>query len=747
MEKRPLKSDEESIDSVSADVTGACGDGADATGNEDAPASSARSNMSSSSQRRMSPPAPPPASPPPADDASHHIYTDNPLPSRGIDGDGGVETASDQGGQPDTPELRPSRKLRADQILCHGVSSVSSPRSNSTHQRDIGDGTATIHAINEGERRQQRSSMQAETSTNRSMTPEERLSMKLRNDQSLRMSSHSMLGASGPNRSSLSEEDGFSGGREGRESGIGQLQEDSGPTLTPDERLSRKLRSSTMPSSLGEVGSAQMAEAAGSASQSGMAALENECHQCNDASQTEGGDMEHTSKPLTSATNASDDHGADNLDAMGDSSFPSRTPWTAIDIAEDAAASSQHVIPMDGIECEGAVRPTLTTLNNLRTQDDQDDNIDPERVDGSRISAIEERPSTAAATEQERLSSAVSSFYPLQQQRRHRSSSMSSVSDDSQDYTALPLAEVSTVYSAQNEENEYRQGNRDGGREQNNSSRSLSSGNITIPTNSRSSSGSDVVTDAEAVPAYKPEEVQDATVVTTSKMCCIVVHTRRFLLAALAIAIFTAIVVGAVVATRKTKTHLEDQSHVKTPITQDNIQIAVDSWVIDPVSTEQQFGHIRDLDTSQMTSMENLFENKRTFNDDISRWKVSAVERMNVMFLGCKLFDQDLSAWDVSSVRSMSGLFRGALSFNGDISSWDTRSVTSMNNVLRDTKSFTHTLCWDLSSISSMQQWDHGYGECDFNLKVCGAFCGSKGSFNTSCVSEKLILTSKGCGS
>ena len=117
------------------------------------------------------------------------------------------------------------------------------------------------------------------------------------------------------------------------------------------------------------------------------------------------------------------------------------------------------------------------------------------------------------------------------------------------------------------------------------------------------------------------------------------------------------------------------------------------------------------------------------------------------MFLGCKLFDQDLSAWDVSSVRSMSGLFRGALSFNGDISSWDTRSVTSMNNVLRDTKSFTHTLCWDLSSISSMQQWDHGYGECDFNLKVCGAFCGSKGSFNTSCVSEKLILTSKGCGS
>lgn len=728
-----------SIDSVSADVTGAGGDGGDAKGNEDAPASSARSNMSSKSsssiQRRMSPPAPPPASPPP-DDASHHNSTNNPLSSRGIDGVGGVETAAKQGGQPDTPELCLSRKLRADQSLCHGVSSVSSaPRSNSTHQRGIRDGTTAANAVNEGERRQ-RSTTQSETSTNRSMTPEERLSMKLRNDQSLRMSSHSMLEASAPNRSSLSGDDGLSGGRGGRESGVGQLQEDNGPTLTPDERLARKLRSSTMPSSLDEVGSAQMAEAAGLASQSGMATLEDECHQCN-ALQTEGGDMEH--RPFSSATNASDDRGAENVDVMRDSSFPSRTALTATNIVEDAAVSSQHVIPMNGTECEGAVpvRPTLTTM---------DDNIDPERVDGSRISAVVERSSAAAATEQERPSSLVSSLYP--HQRRHRSSATDSATDDSQNYSALPLAEVSTVYSAQNEENEYIQGNRDGDREQNNSSRSLSSGNISIPTNSRSSSGSDVVTDAEAVPAYKPEEVQDATVVTTSKMCCIVVHTKRFrfLLATVATAIIIAIVVGAVVATRRIETHLEDQSHVKTAITQDNIQIAVDSWVIDPVSTEQQFGHIRDWDTSQITSMETLFENKGTFNDDLSRWNVSAVERMNQMFRGCKLFDQDLSAWDVSSVRSMSGLFRGALSFNGDISSWDTGSVTSMNNMLRDTKSFTHTLCWDLSSISSMQQWDHGYGECDFNLKVCGAFCGSKGSFNASCVSEKLILTSKGCG-
>ena len=50
----------------------------------------------------------------------------------------------------------------------------------------------------------------------------------------------------------------------------------------------------------------------------------------------------------------------------------------------------------------------------------------------------------------------------------------------------------------------------------------------------------------------------------------------------------------------------------------------------------------------RVTNMYGLFQNKTTFNDDISNWDVSNVTNMNSMFYNASNFNQDISGWDVS---------------------------------------------------------------------------------------------------
>ena len=60
---------------------------------------------------------------------------------------------------------------------------------------------------------------------------------------------------------------------------------------------------------------------------------------------------------------------------------------------------------------------------------------------------------------------------------------------------------------------------------------------------------------------------------------------------------------------------------------------------------------------------------------DLSNWDVSNVTNMEGMFLNCKSFNQNISGWDVSKVTDMSYMFRYCRSFNQDISKWDVSNV------------------------------------------------------------------------
>jgi surface protein len=66
--------------------------------------------------------------------------------------------------------------------------------------------------------------------------------------------------------------------------------------------------------------------------------------------------------------------------------------------------------------------------------------------------------------------------------------------------------------------------------------------------------------------------------------------------------------------------------------------------------------------------MSNLFEDALTFNSDISRWDVSNVRNMELMFSGSS-FNGNISGWNVSKVENMKKMFFVTL-FNQNLCSW-----------------------------------------------------------------------------
>jgi surface protein len=81
-----------------------------------------------------------------------------------------------------------------------------------------------------------------------------------------------------------------------------------------------------------------------------------------------------------------------------------------------------------------------------------------------------------------------------------------------------------------------------------------------------------------------------------------------------------------------------------------------------------------------VTTMEKMFKNCKSFNQNLGGWKVSKVNTMGEMFNGCEIFNQDLSGWDVSIVASMNKMFRGCSEFNQDLSKWDGK-LTYVSNM------------------------------------------------------------------
>ena len=68
---------------------------------------------------------------------------------------------------------------------------------------------------------------------------------------------------------------------------------------------------------------------------------------------------------------------------------------------------------------------------------------------------------------------------------------------------------------------------------------------------------------------------------------------------------------------------------------------------------------------------------KEDFNEDISRWNVSNVQRMDGMFLGATSFNGDLSRWEVGQVEDMDYMAAHAISFDRQLNgAWATSTAS-----------------------------------------------------------------------
>ena len=114
-------------------------------------------------------------------------------------------------------------------------------------------------------------------------------------------------------------------------------------------------------------------------------------------------------------------------------------------------------------------------------------------------------------------------------------------------------------------------------------------------------------------------------------------------------------------------------------------------------------GDFNDIDTSDITSMESLFQLNETFNGDITGWNVSRVRNMSAMFHCAKSFNQPIGNWDVSRVRNMSGMFFLAESFNQPIGDWEFPNVKNMSNMFYYATSFNQDISkWKFTNVTNM---------------------------------------------
>lgn len=114
-------------------------------------------------------------------------------------------------------------------------------------------------------------------------------------------------------------------------------------------------------------------------------------------------------------------------------------------------------------------------------------------------------------------------------------------------------------------------------------------------------------------------------------------------------------------------------------------------------------GDVTTWDVSSGTTFFEMFENCSSFNQNIDSWNISGGSLYG-MFKGCTNFNQPLTSWSssISNVSTIDTIFFNATSFNQDISSWDVSNLTSMQRVFYNADAFDQDISsWDVSNVTN----------------------------------------------
>ena len=109
-------------------------------------------------------------------------------------------------------------------------------------------------------------------------------------------------------------------------------------------------------------------------------------------------------------------------------------------------------------------------------------------------------------------------------------------------------------------------------------------------------------------------------------------------------------------------------------------------------------------DTSNVTSMSEMFKDAKSFNQPIGNWKIHNVTDMREMFSWAESFNQPIGNWNTSNATDMQGMFYRAKSFNQPIENWNTSKVTNMSHMFNEAESFNQPIGdWDASNVTDME--------------------------------------------
>lgn len=121
---------------------------------------------------------------------------------------------------------------------------------------------------------------------------------------------------------------------------------------------------------------------------------------------------------------------------------------------------------------------------------------------------------------------------------------------------------------------------------------------------------------------------------------------------------------------------------------------------------------------SSCTHFTRMFHYATSFNQPIDSWVFPKAMYFHQMFLDAESFNQPLDGWNVSSATDMREMFQRAVSFNQDLQGWNVGSVTNMENMFREAISFNGAIAsWNVSSVEDMSYMF--YGATSFNQNLC----------------------------
>src|SRR5699024_3692363 len=108
-------------------------------------------------------------------------------------------------------------------------------------------------------------------------------------------------------------------------------------------------------------------------------------------------------------------------------------------------------------------------------------------------------------------------------------------------------------------------------------------------------------------------------------------------------------------------------------------------------------------DSSEVTNMQNMFNNSKATSLDLTNFDTSNVTNMQFMFQSSSAETLDLSSFDTSNVTNMQNMFNNSKATSLDLTNFDTSNVTNMQYMFRSSSAEAFDLSsFDTSNVTNM---------------------------------------------